>query len=509
MICKQCGAVIPDGAAFCQQCGSEIPAAGTAQPVRAAAAGGAPIAKPAGEILEKVKGNKKLRLGIIGGAAVIVAAVIILIIASNSGGGAAFDIRQNGYRTIYTGSEEPIYFYNGAELNKSIDEPGTLNVCADGSAACVISDGTLFYCKGTDVKSVADDVSNSAISDDGSTVAFVSDGEIKVYDGSTKTVDEIDDDESVSSLSLSPDGSALIYSVYDGDYKCYGWNGGEPVKLGSCSSGYVSNGGGVFFGITDKGKLIMIKNLDDSTKDTLGSCDYIPYITADHRSVIFRSGTKYRVYDPSFDEAKSLPAGNMELASAKKAINSLTDVKNFVIYSDSRLYKVYYNGEDYEKDILAKNVDSYMISADGKTIVYRRNDTLYRISALTVTDEPEVLAEDIRFFAADSSLSNIYCTSFDDEFLYVKGNGKTEKVESDVPDNFSVLENGTCIYALDGDFKYSTGGKGTRCDGIGEADEDMRYYSISANTVYGFSDGYVYTSADGKKFTNTKVEYTY
>ena len=522
MICNKCGTNIPDGAAFCPQCGAKEP--GAAQPVQAQPmqeqpmqeqpvqpAQGAPKANPLGGVMAKIKDNKALKLGIIGGAALIVIIIIIAVIAANAGGGSAYGILQNEYMRYYIDGEST-YFYNGKQLSKTIDGSSGMIMCADNSAFCTVNDGTLYYCKGTDLKSVADDVSNAYISADGSTVAYISDNVISVYNGTSKKVAELDDNESLSSLSISPDGSAIAYCVYsDGKYKAYGWKGAKAVKIGNYMGGTVSNGGSVFYGVTDKYKLYIVKNFDESTKDMLGeTTGSFAEFTPDRRGILFSSNGKYHAYDPSFKEDKAFSADGMYLVTPYYPIQLLPSLKSFVIYSDSKLIRVSLKGGEYDKTVLARNVYSYRLSADGKTIIYLKNDTLYRASALKETAEPERLAENIRSFDANSSLSAIFCTNYDDELVYIKGKGKTEKVESDIPDSFTVLENGTCLYTMDDEYRYSTGGKGKRCDGIGEADYYSNgQYHANKNTVYAYSDGYIYVSTDGRKFTKTKVEYDY
>lgn len=518
MICNKCGANIPDGAAFCPQCGAKEPA----QPVQAAQpaqeqpaqeqpAQGAPKANPLGGVMAKIKDNKALKFGILGGAALIVIIIIIAVIAANAGGGAAFTMVENGYMS-FTIDGESRYFYNGELTSKSTESYMYNCQSSNGKAQGIVADGTLYYFKGTDVKAVAEDVDIITISDDGSTLAYLAENVISVYNGSSKTVAELDSDERFSSMVLSPDGGALVYFVEkNGKYKAYGWKGGEPVSLGSYGYGFVSNGGSVFYGVNDKSKICYIKNFDDSTKETLGAYYSLYGITADRRGIVFSGDGKYRVFDPSFKEVKTFSADYVDIAYPSGAFHYLPDVKSFVMYSDGKLYRVSLKGGEYDKTVLARNVDGYNISADGKTVIYKKNDTLYRASALKETENPEKLAEDVRLFYTNSSLSAIYCTTYDDELIYIKGRGKTEKVESDRPDSFDVLENGVCFYIIDDEYKYSTGGKGKRCDGVGEADSSYYYGSryIGGNTVYVFSDGYIYTSRDGKKFTKTKVEYDY
>lgn len=533
MICSKCGASIPDEAAFCPQCGAKDPAqpVQTAQTVQGQPAQGqfaqaqpaqntqpaqytqpaqnAPKANPLGGVTAKIKNNKALKVGILGGAALIVIIIIIAVIAANAGGGSAFTMVENGYMS-FTMDGESRYFYNGELISKTTEPFMNNRLSPNGKAQAIVADGTLYYFKGTDVKTVAEDVNTITISDDGSTLAYLAENVISVYNGSSKTVAELDSDERFSSMVLSPDGGALVYFVEkNGKYKAYGWKGGEPVSLGSYSYGFVSNGGSVFYGINEKNKAYYVKNFDESTKESLGAYFSLYGITADKRGIIFSGDGKCRVFDPSFKEVKTFSADYVDIAYPSGAFHYLPDVKSFVMYSDGKLYRVTLKGGEYDKTVLARNVDAYQLSADGKTIIFKRNDTLYRASALKVTENPEKLAENVRTFSANSSLSDIYCTTYDDELLYIKGKGKTEKVESDRPDSFTALENGVCFYTIDDEYKYSTGGKGKRCDGVGEADDSYGSYSTSANTVYAFSDGYIYTSQDGKKFTKTKVEYDY
>lgn len=527
MVCNKCGANVPEEAGFCPQCGASDFAA-VQNPIENQNAGATSATTTAATtaadsvaaVAEKLKGNKMLPIIIAGVAAVVVIIAVIALIAANAGG-AGFTIRENGYLYVEDDAEEYHYFYNGNELNKSIDK-FSASISADGTAIYTITnDGELYYCSGTDMKKVADDVEYSVLSGNGKTLAYLSDNALYIYSGSAKKIAELDDDEQLSFIRVSPDGSAIVYSVYSYEdfkakYKCYGWNGGEPVKLGTFYDGYVSNGGKIVYGISDNDKLYIVKNFDDSTKDSLGSCDEVLGLSENLDTICFYSDGKCRVYNTSFDSAKSFSAYNASVLNPIDRVYIegcavISDYKNFVVYSDNKLILAQLKKGEYEKITLAKNVDAHRISADGKTLIYKKNDNLYRISALKTQDEPELLAEDIRSFDANPDLSAIYYINDDRELMYAKGNGKSVKVESDYPDEYDVLHNGVCVYVIDDTIKYSTGDSGVKCTGIGECEEVSSYYSYymldSVNAVVAYSDDYVYISKDGKKFTKTNIEY--
>ena len=234
MICSKCGANIPDEAAFCPQCGAKelaqpVQTVQTAQEQFAQAqpvqntqpTQDAPKANPLGGVMAKIKENKALKLGILGGAALIVIIILIAVIAANAGGGSAFAMVENGYMSFAIDGESR-YFYNGEPISKSTESYMYNRQSSNGKALGIVADGTLYYFKGTNVKTVAEDVDIITISDDGSTLAYLSDGFINIYNGSSKKIAELDSDERFSSMVLSPDGGALVYFVEkDGKTKAY------------------------------------------------------------------------------------------------------------------------------------------------------------------------------------------------------------------------------------------------------------------------------------------------
>lgn len=358
MVCNQCGANVPEEAGFCPQCGAAF--AQMQNPIENQNASAASVAA----VVEKLKGNKKLPV-IIGAAVVVVIIIVIALIAANAGG-EGFTIRENGYLIVYDDAGEAHYFYNGTALNKSFDSYNS-GTCANGTALrLTTNDGELYYCKGTDAKQAADDVEYSVISSDGKTLVYLSDNALYVYSGSAKKIAELDDEENLGTIHISPDGSAIVYSVYtyegfEAKYKCYGWKGGEPVKLGSFSNAYVSNGGIIVYGISDNGKLYIIKNFDDSTKESLGSCTSVLALSENLDTVCFYSDGKCRVYNTSFKETKSFSASSAYIVNPFDTVDIegcsvISDYKNFVVYSDGKLILAQLKKGEYDKITLAKTL---------------------------------------------------------------------------------------------------------------------------------------------------------
>lgn len=539
MICNKCGANIPDGAAFCPQCGAKDPVAQAQpeQPVQAAqpapqpqpvqfeqteqpaAETAAPKANPFGDVIAKIKDNKALTYGIIGGAALIVIIIIIAIIAASAGGGNTSGTRMDGYFTLNV-DDESTYFFNGTPIDDTFVNANNTRTNNKGDVLMFTAEDSLYCCKGTKLSEIPDDVTYSTMSNDGSTLAYYSDGEIVIYkNNKSQTIATLDSDkdEILTSIALSPDGSALVYFYTSKDedsdketYLCYGWNGSKPVKLGNYTDGWVSNGGKLFYGVTTKGKLYAIKKLDNKQKEDLGKFSYSIGHTSDNSSVVYVDGSDTYAYAPSFEKKIKIANKRSSIVSPSRAVTAISDIRSFHIYSDENVYYVTIKGGKAEKIRLASKPSSYMLSADGKTLIYLDEDTLYKTSAVKKPTDPEVLATGVISFESDSSLSNIYCTTDEDQLIYVKGKGNYDVVDGEMPDAFVVHENGTCVYVLDETCKYARGSKSADCVGLGEV-EGFGYYetllNIAGRAVYAYSDGHVYSSTDGKSFKDTTVEY--
>lgn len=98
---------------------------------------------------------------------------------------------------------------------------------------------------------------------------------------------------------------------------------------------------------------------------------------------------------------------------------------------DSGTYSLYYLNNDLEMQSVAKRVASYSVSLDGTTIAYQKeNGGLYKVTAAK-PDEEEKIASEVNTFVLSSNGKTVYYTDKDNT-LYISNGGECERLLDEV-----------------------------------------------------------------------------
>lgn len=577
MFCPSCGKEIPDSAKFCPMCGESfaadtqapqaeavpqpvsavpepaqtVPVQAPVQPVEAAQPVQAPVqlakeqpaqtipqyapqaeaaAAPAAPAAKKfdisaLLKNKNVLIGAAAVIAVILLIIIISVIAGSSTGGSAYNIVTTGYN--YYREDDVIHVFYGAQQLEPIDAEGINNTVtsSNGSAMAMLTyDDELYYFKGASVEKIDEyeSLQTLKISNDGSTVAFVDydDGAYVFYtysNGKLNEICEYENGHTYDSFVMSPNGSTILYTVYeDGDNVLYAYNG-EEIEIGKDFSPVaVSDGGKVaYIYDDDSDKLCIIKNLDESTKETVDNEYYrLTALTTDATAILYRNEDGHTMmFSPDVKKPVLVEKNSIDLIFPANAVRTLDSFDNFLAKDEGTIRRYIRKGDEYkdENKILSDSKYSmYTISEDGSTIVFSDGDELCKIATKPGAKET-VIYEDMGsyFFYADPTLSHIYFEDGDDNFCHSngsKGNCKVVFTEDDAEDfvDGNLTAAGVMLLLNKDDTLYYI--DGTSAKEVKKPSEIDSIIGIVGNTVFVKADDEIWVSKDGKSYTNTGIE---
>ena len=529
MFCPKCGASLEDGARFCPACGSMIDApevetpaepvyeepvfeAPAAEPVTEAPAaeeGYTPAAEPAkkSSFLDKLPVSPKI-LGIAAGALVV---VILLIVLLTSGGGAGGAYTYVTSQIVATENDETAYIVSPNGKVQTIEGDGSINtrVSANGKAGNANSSGALNLFNESSNKKITDDCSGYySISQDGSTVVYTEEGDegydLYTYKGG-KSV-KIASDVSSSNICISPNGSAIGYTVKsdDGDVKGYVYDG-KVNDLGKNKIAVAVSNGASYVYLKKDGALYVQKKYNEDSRVKLADDASYTYFNVDLTEVMVYDGEKtvYSVkggekqtafkFDPSF----IFPANTY-----RAYVGSYTyvyGVKTFIgtfAYNDSKLVRL---NRDLSTTTVAKNISdaNVQLSTDGKTVIFRKDEKVRKVNGNANDPEPVEIVDEVEGFAATADCKVIFYSQDGELFAIKSSGGKGTKVAEDFKD--AALYNGTTFLYSDGDTLYSSnGGKGQKAASF---DDDISgVYAQGKLVIVVLKDGTYLYSTNAKTF---------
>jgi hypothetical protein len=294
------------------------------------------------------------------------------------------------------------------------------------------------------------------------------------------------------SVALSNGAKYVYYSKAnsDGEYSLYVRKGTEDTKLGAYnnySSVYLNRDGSQ-----------MIYHSDD-------------------KACLSVNGGDKQSLRNSVDELL-VPSGT-QTSFARSYVYGISDFRNtFYTAYDSEFgaYAIIRINGDYETERVARNIASATLCNDGKTLIYRKDDSLYKIDGLKQdAEEIELVDGDVAGFDAAENGGAVYYVTTDDEAYYLKGTGKAKLISSDVqPSEYggyqiAYYDNAGLFYYVSDDTLYSSknGGKGAQVKGI-NGDVITLGAGTFAVSVRTTDDGdtLYYRSKDGKTFELVATE---
>ncbi|MBQ6559896.1 MAG: hypothetical protein IJL85_03600 [Erysipelotrichaceae bacterium] len=388
--CKYCKTLNKDDYIYCMNCGRKLPKTDTAD---------------RGGNLIDLKSNKKL---------IPIIAVILLLLA----GGIYLLTRSKGKsdyyllhsQVQYVDGENGVYIFEGS--TKKADLPEVTADDTDYSfdkQVLAIKDYTgdtddLYVYRGGKVDLVTEDVDRFEVSDSGETLYYTakSDGSVHLYQIKNKKdsiVFDAESEESYKQHVLSYSGKALAYTVViDGETKLYLYNGSgskflpaedvsELLAVSEKGEVYYYNSDGCVMvhdgksvSLISEANRLVCANIDCSQLMTWGEVDFVLYENGRVRHGSYGdSGAFSNVVLPE----KTLTAGYMNF--------SRSNVYNvFYRLGVSDLKQLYYVSDDtgitrlnssLKAETVCENVSSYLLSADGKTLIWLDFDnTVHRFN---------------------------------------------------------------------------------------------------------------------------------
>lgn len=515
MKCPNCGVELNEGAAFCTSCGSQISAENKPEATAEAPNALDNIMDKLTPFAVKIKNFFSVKRNLIAAGGILAALVLIIIISSVvSSGNTGFTEYGTFYGISYNDDGNLVILTKGKMIETSIEctAESVVNTTRsqDGSVMAIRADNVLYYVKGNSVTEVDEEAFSMKIATSGKAIAYTGEGSsLYLYTIGGESV-KIEDDESVSAYTISPDGKSLLYSVYDeedNEYPIYYFNGKESVKIASngrpCG---VSDGGKyIYYSATnDKNETYIYcynKNKDEKTK--LKEVNYY-FFNEDLSQVLIMSPDSKTYISSKGKDAEKISNKWLYLITPEKTIteNNIKPVDDFYgkyFVGDGSIYRIEKNAEKTVK--LVSNITNYHMSDDFETLYYTNKDydlfvtkTSYGEKAKEKATE---IAEEISYFVVTSDSDLVYYIS-DDEAFVIKGNGSGEakRVSSDDVDSSLFIDGNDNIYFIcDGEF-HVVKGKKTSVSIV----DDYSYFWDFGDYIYVFDDDSCYYA------NGTKVE---
>ncbi len=529
--CKNCGADIHPNMKFCGVCGTPAEYPEAKEPAAAASAAGYQAAAPAAK--KGISTAAKLMM--------IIVPVIIIVVVVAAG------ILFTSLKPSKYVQSSWLYIYNEEEevaiMPKDAPEPTIklegymydYSMSMDGTAAAVLiynegSIGYSLYYVNNKATFIADEVYEAVIAASGKSVAFSKvreneslTTELCIWsDGKITTI--TDDCSAYCPIAVSPDGKTVAYTVNDEDadedeegYIGYYYNGKE-IEIGEDIQPFaVADGAKHIYYQKDSSSYVQ-KGTDSDSRNKLGEDIYDFFYNRDLTSVIYNNGSKsYISRNGGSKEGLSglfegllLPQGVEEFTD-DYYYSRIYDISDFTdtFYMTSEDSVIHINGK-YETNRVASNVDRAQLVQDGKTIIYQKGDSIYKVNGMKEdAEDVELVEEDVQDFIATSDGKAVFFYNTDDELMYQKGTGKPIHVADDLEyllysedDHiWAMFDGNKLFYVSDEELCWTTGGKGTAVDIEGE----NFYVMVEGNRLlivsyYEEDYYYGYSTLDGENF---------
>ena len=451
-----------------------------------------------GDLLNKVKSfdykallkdPKKL---IIPAAAVAAVLVLVILVSIIGAAGGKANTPKTGYYALEV-DDEYILLQDGKIVEESLEDVYIYTSSMDGTVAVYECDGELFTIRGGKSVSITDDWYDMRLSVNGD-VLLVVDSDDVLTSYNTKNGEATEIAEEVEWFCVSPDGKSVAYLVYDdGDYITYLYKGKKSVELGEDLVPIaVSNGAKVIYCIDDsKGSLCTVDTKGNTEKIANDVYENAFYMNADHTQMIFQADGKWYATVKGGEKIKLTSDYDFSILGYQYNAAFIdyyedlyftyptNDLRNCFVVLDS---DIAWMNNKWELTKAAKNVEEAYVSADGKTLVFLKDNGKLQKVTSSKLDKPVELAEDVWSFMTNSDCSAVYYINEDDELFYQKGTGKAKKVSDDV-DGGIVTAGDVCLFSSDEElYSAKNGGKKVKIS------DEIHDIDISGTTIYLWTD---------------------
>lgn len=508
MKCEFCGQENAEESRFCEKCGAELKkpegpdAGGTVQ------AAGAAVTKAADEAKKIISKIPKKAL-IIGAAAVVVLILIIILVCALQP--AKYPSRKADISFLYYEDDEQTeVLVNGSALKTKIDgSVSSRQIAMDGTSAMALGeDGTLYYVDTKEMTVVKEDVEGFILAATGKGALYIDvDGAIWLYNCKNEKAEKIVEDAEVEAAVIAPDGASAAYATVeendDGEQEteAFLYLKGESSSIGkNIMPVAMSNSGKYVYALNNENELYVVPNGKEKEKlATDLSSGYI-ILNADHTQIGFATQDE-RIYisDKGGEKVKLLNSPSCSpVAPTNTAVfysyNTITyDIKTFGGNVVSMSDAVYFVDDKFETEKISNIDGSVMITDDGKTVVYQKNQDLYR-AEVSKPEDAVKLADDIVSFNMTSDGKKVYYINEDEELWCKNGSSDSVKIADDV---YNIVITSKDVALFLGDYNSSSGGTLYSCKNGKSKDkiaEDVTSVRTGAKTAY-------YTVKDGDTTT--------
>ena len=394
---------------------------------------------------------------------------------------------------------------------------------------------------------IAEEVTSARLSLNGEAIVYLANvnydpdpfipttGDLILYSNGATTVvvEEID----FGSFSISPDGKAVTYTVWNPDavnYDSYYYYAGvtDSLETGCIASGISNEAEYIYYTGEDRCMYILTrggaaKKVSDGYLTSFAS-------NKDFTEVIFSESTSDTLYlSKNGGERIALEGGRFERLitpynTAHDDELGVVGVKTFADTFYTNGNSVYYINESYETRLVDRivNSDQVFLADDGKTLTYysvippEPEDTaVYFYGGLTAilqingkdpNSEPATFAENIgqpRNIVATTDGKAVFYADYSEGLLFQKGKGDPKQVSGITyfaKDKYALFD-GDKLFFADGDGVFvSDGGEGKAVNGI-TGDFSIDFVGATQHGIMlagQEADGttQVYYSTDGKSF---------
>ena len=460
--------------------------------------------------IKKAANKKKMLIPIVGVLAVLLVALIAIV--------AVFVMKPVKYEeskaslyveqfddkvTILNGKVK--LTVNGSLLNHETSLDGT-------KAAILVSDddeSILYYFDGKTAKKVSDGV------DFGCMLAAGGKGIIyfKNYENETDSAELYyyygDKSQRITSemsgaACISPNGKTVSYAVKKDDYyNSYIWENGKIKDLdGRDKMPIAISNGGKYVYFTKNEAVYVQKGVKDDSKNKVAD-GYIGTLffnkdlsqvivsISDRAYISIKGGERESLSTSSTYLGNFiLPEGTASKWTYFGVVYGIDSFANTFYRADNN--DVLYLDKKFKSESVVKSVSDVYIANDGKTLVYLKNRSIYKIDG-TKTDSSSDSVElgrtddNIESFKMLKNGSVIYYVNSDDEMYYQKGTGKPVRIAYGIS-SYSILQKSKkVLYVSDKELYSSSGKKGTKIKGVGD---NVQY-------VWSYRDFIITSTKDG------------